>query len=465
MLPYTPLHHLLFAALAPLGISALVMTSGNASDEPICLDNAEARRDLQGIADHWLLHDRDIVRRADDSVVQLLADGPLYLRRSRGYAPVPVAVRDLPAGPPVLAVGPELKNTVCLLKENRAFLSPHIGDLANLKAYEFFQETVATLQQVLECAPAIIAHDLHPDYLSTRWAREQAADGLQLVPVQHHHAHLVAVQAEHGLMGPTLGLILDGTGYGTDGTIWGGEILAGDAHRFERLGHFQPIPLPGGDAAIKAPWRVVVSQFRTVFGTDPAAWPRLPVLAGRPVAQILAMLERGINSPLTSSCGRLFDAVAALTGGWAEVHYEAQAAIELMALTTREATAAASPFAGVSPPCTTDNQTLVLPTGSIITAVVQALAAGATPPQISARFHRTLSDLLTAAMVIASERTNLQDVVLAGGVFQNEILLGDLTASLQAAGLRPWRPLQTPPNDGQVALGQAVIARCLTTSG
>ena len=241
MLAYTPLHILLLEALAPLGVTALVMTSGNAGNEPICLGNEEALTRLEGIADHWLLHDRDIVRRADDSVVQWLPDGPLFFRRSRGFAPVPVALSGtLADGDPVLAVGPELKNTICLLQENRAFLSPHIGDLANLEANLFFRETAATLQIILECAPRIIAHDLHPGYFSTAFAREQP--DVTLVGVQHHHAHLAAVLAEHGLDRPVIGLIMDGTGFGTDGTIWGGEILVGNARAFTRLAHLDCVP-------------------------------------------------------------------------------------------------------------------------------------------------------------------------------------------------------------------------------
>ena len=306
MLPYTPLHHLLFDRLGDRGVNALVMTSGNASDEPICLGNEEARTRLGNIADAWLVHDRDIVRRADDSVVQLLEDGPLFFRRSRGYAPVPVI---MPAshGVDVLAVGPELKNTVCLLKEDRAFLSPHIGDLENLAAYEFFTESLATLQAVLECTPTVIAHDLHPGYFSTRFARES---GRETIGVQHHHAHLAAVMAEHGRAERTLGLIMDGTGYGTDGTIWGGEVLAGDLRDFERVGHLETVPLPGGDAAIRAPWRTAVSYLRHTFGDD---LPELPWLADHPVAPVLEMLDQGDQFPthqqLRSAfrCGRRSD--------------------------------------------------------------------------------------------------------------------------------------------------------------
>lgn len=463
MLAYTPLHILLLDELAGRGVGCLVMTSGNAGDEPICLDNDEARTRLQGIADHWLLHDRGILRRADDSVLQALPDGPLFFRRSRGYAPVPVLLQGVLAeGAPVLAVGPELKNTVCLLKENRAFLSPHIGDLENLEANAFFQETVRTLQEVLECAPRVVAHDLHPGYFSTQFARDLPE--VTPVGVQHHHAHLAAVCAEHGLAGPVIGLIMDGTGYGNDGTIWGGEVLVGDPAGFTRFAHLQTAPLPGGDAAVRAPWRMAVSRLRQAFGDDVARWPALPWLAERPVAPVLEILAKGLNSPATSSCGRLFDAVAALTGGWLEVSYEAQAAVELMALTTVDEVARAEPFArcqltaaGPSP--------LVLPVEDLLRGAAQAVAAGAPPAEISARFHRTLLDLLAAAAQAAHRATGLTDVVLAGGVFQNEILLQGMLQSLAAVGLRPWRPVRCPANDGAVALGQAAVARARLAAG
>ncbi len=444
MLPYTPLHHLL---LERLETGALVMTSGNNSDEPICLSNDEARTKLGTIADALLLHDRKIIRRADDSVMQILQDQPFFFRRSRGFAPVPIFVRD--DGPDILAVGPELKNTICVLKNDRAFLSPHIGDLENLQAFEFFQETISTLQGVLECTPAIIAHDKHPGYFSTQWAQKQSC---RLVPVQHHHAHMVAVMAEHQLEGQAIGLIMDGTGYGEDGTIWGGEILAGDAKGFTREGHFEPVALPGGDAAIKAPWRTAVSYLRHAVGADSVKdW--LPgTYADLAVGPVLEILEKGINSPLTSSCGRLFDAVAALTGLWTEAHYEAQAAIELMALTTPEAVRAAQPW-------DRPESSLILPVRPFIVATAEAVIQGVAPQEISARFHRTLIDTLASAAQLAAQKTGINQVVLAGGVFQNEILMGGLMDALSALGLHPLRPLQTPANDGSIALGQAVIAR------
>ena len=468
MLPPTPLHHLLFDALAHHGIDALVMTSGNLSDEPICLGNEEAQRRLGGIADAFLLHDRDILRRADDSVAQVLPGGPQLLRRSRGYAPVPVFLRGCDQAPPVLAVGAELKSAVCLLKDGRGFLSPHIGDLSTVEAVEFFEETIATLQDVLECEPAVIAHDLHPGYASTAWARKQAASGREILAVQHHHAHLAAVQAEHGLEGPTVGLIMDGTGYGMDGTIWGGELLVGNAGGFTRAGHFEPVPLPGGDAAIRAPWRQAVSYLRHAYGPDffSAHPDEFPFQGDRPVEPVLEMLAKGVNSPLSSSCGRLFDAVAALVGPWTDAAYEAQAAIELMALTDHASVARARPFSAVlaelievEPPSGgTGEGMLSLPVAPIIRAVREARRAGVAPAEISAMFHRTMIDLLGCAAAWAAGRYGLKDVVLGGGVFQNELLVVGVEQALTDAGLRVWRPMQVPAGDGAIALGQAVIA-------
>ena len=458
MLAYTPLHVLLLERLAARGVQALVMTSGNASEEPICIDNQQALERLGPIADALLLHDRDILRRADDSVLQVIPCGPLVFRRGRGLAPVPVHLdADLHPGPPVLAVGPELKNTVCLLKEDRAFLSPHIGDLENLEANSFFRESVDKLQAVLECRPTVIAHDLHPGYFSTQHAR--GLGDVRLVGVQHHHAHLAAVLAEQHLDEPVVGLIMDGAGYGTDGTIWGGEILIGDARSFRRFAHLQTVPLPGGDAAVRAPWRMAVSHLRQAFGSDPADWPDLPWLQDHPVSQVLEMLERKVNSPLTSSCGRLFDAVAALTGRWPEVHHEAQAASEFMALTDMAQVREAEPLAQPELRASGDGQPRVLATSPLVRAVARAVACGEDAAVISARFHRTLIDMLCHAALAAAQESGLNNVVLGGGVLQNEIMMMGLMSGLPDFDLQPWRSVQLSPNDGAVALGQAVVAR------
>ncbi len=459
MLPYTPLHHLLFAALKNPGIRTLVMTSGNPGSDPICLDNDGARNHLGGIADALLLHDRDIVRRADDSVLQVLPleAEPVMFRRGRGYAPVPLILGGVKTGPEILAVGPELKNTVCVLKENRGFISPHIGDLENLQTNRFFTETIATLTDLLECRPRVIAHDLHPGYFSTRWARQSAAQDpvIKLVPVQHHHAHLAAVLAEHGHRGPALGLILDGTGYGTDGTVWGGELLLGDTAHFRRVGHLETVALPGGEAAIKQPWRTAVSYLRTAFGPDSAVWPALPFLAEHPVQPVLEILAKNLNCPLTSSCGRLFDAVAALCGHWATAHYEAQAAMEFMALTNPDEVNAAEAFP-LKMEVPADG---IIPVTPLVRACATAIAGGAPCAVVSARFHRTLIELLASATASAATRAGVATVVLAGGVMQNEILLAGLMQALGRAGYQVLRHRELPPGDGAIALGQAVIAR------
>ncbi len=468
MLPTTPLHHLLLDEARRLDIPALVMTSGNLSDEPICLSNEQARERLEKIADVFLLHDRDILRRADDSVLQVVAGRPLLLRRARGFAPVPVFVRGSEDAPPVLAVGPELKNTVCLLKDGRAFVSPHIGDLGTLEADNFFRETVATLQDLLECEPQVIAHDLHPGYAATRWAQENAG-GRRLLGVQHHHAHLAAVLAEHGVDRPAVGLIMDGTGYGADGTIWGGEILVGDAGAYRRAGHFETVPLPGGDAAIRAPWRQAVSYLRYAYGDDFfAANPaEFPFQDDRPVGPVLEALARGVNAPLTSSCGRLFDALAAMVGPWAEAGYEAQAAIEFMALTDHDGVTRAQPFRSVlealdrSRAAAGDDGALLLPVASMVRAVREARRAGLAPGAVSAMVHGTLVEMLARAAEWTAARFGVQDVALAGGVFQNELLLAALECRLAATSLRVWRPEQLPAGDGAVSVGQAAVAAAM----
>ncbi len=323
-LPYTPLHHVL---LADGGFLALVMTSGNLSEEPIAIDNQEAVTRLAGLADFFLVHNRDILLRCDDSVVRPSGGRVRQWRRSRGYVPVPVFLRE--ELPPVLAVGGELKNTICLIKGRHAFLSQHIGDLENLEAYRFFEEAVRHLKRILEVEPQLVAYDLHPDYFATRWALAQT--GMERVGVQHHHAHIASCMAENHLEGKVIGVALDGTGYGTDGNIWGGEVLLADYTGFERAAHFAYVRMPGGAVAIHEPWRMAVSYLWQHFGEAFLDYPLRFVqqLDRRRIAVLLRMLERGVNSPLTSSCGRLFDAVAALVGIRQRVTYEAQAAIEL----------------------------------------------------------------------------------------------------------------------------------------
>ena len=305
------------------------MTSGNISEEPIAIDNAEAVERLRGLADYFLVHNREILLRADDSVVRVAGGRARQVRRSRGYVPAPIFLKE--ELPPVLAVGGELKNTICLTRGREAFLSQHIGDLENLESYKFFESTVAGLKRILEIEPQILAYDLHPDYFSTRWALAQ--EGMERVGVQHHHAHIASCMAENHLDGRVIGFALDGTGYGLDGNVWGGEVLVCDYRGFERLAHLEYIPMPGGSAAILEPRRMAISYLFHHFGRD--FWDLdIPFVRGldRPRTEtLLRLIERGINSPLTSSTGRLFDAVAALAGVREHVNYEAQAAIELEA--------------------------------------------------------------------------------------------------------------------------------------
>ena len=466
MLASTPLHLLLFDRVQELGVEALVMTSGNAADEPVCIGNDEAVERLAGIADAWLLHDREIVRRADDSVLQVVAGAHVLVRRSRGLAPAPIPV-DVPVTGPVLAVGGDLKGAVCLLKGGWAFLSPHIGDLEDSRTRDFFHETVGGLTALLDGEPVALAHDRHPGYAGAGWARDEARRrDITAVGVQHHHAHLVAVQAEHGLRGPCVGVILDGTGYGDDGAIWGGELLLGDASGFTRVGCLEPFPLPGGDAAIRAPWRTAVSCLRAAGlaegGADALAL-RWPFLAGRPVASLLEMLDRDVSCPPTTSCGRLFDAVATLAGVRGEVLYEAQAALELMALADAEAVAAAPVLPGVLEDlrrrkCGVADAPRLLPVVAIIRAVAARLQAGDDAAMISAAFHCTLIDMLAEAAAAAATQAGGVPIVLGGGVFLNELLTAGLVARLQAGGHTVYRPQRVSPGDGGLALGQAVIA-------
>jgi hydrogenase maturation protein HypF len=445
MLPYTPLHHLLLRQ----GFTALVMTSGNLSEEPIAIDNEEAFDRLAGIADGFLVHDRDIYLRSDDSVVRCVAGETRFLRRSRGFVPVPVFLRQ--PLPPILACGAELKNTVCLTKGDQAFISQHIGDLENLATYEFFQKTIAHLRRILDMRPEILACDLHPDYLSTRWADEQV--DLPKVRVQHHHAHIVSCMAEHRLEGTVIGVSCDGTGYGPDGTVWGGEILAADARGFERAAHLACVPMPGSAAAIKEPWRMAVSFLQDAFGPS-LGGRELPVLQEAGPDKVLlmqAMIARRINAPLTSSLGRLFDAVAAIAGLRSRVSYEGQAAMELE-MAARDATDAIYDYAWEA-----DRPIRMLP-APIIRGVLADIDRGVSVSTISVKFHNTLIRLLADLCDRLRRERDLNRVVLSGGVFQNARLLSGLIAALMARGFEVYSHRRVPANDGGIALGQAVIA-------
>jgi hydrogenase maturation protein HypF len=452
MLPYTPLHVLMMEE--PSG--PLVMTSGNVSEEPITRDNQAAFKKLHGIADYFLSHNRDIHLRGDDSVVRVVNDVPRQVRRSRGYVPIPVFLPSSMASmPQVLALGGELKNTICLTKKNRAFLSQHVGDLENLETYDFFKLTVSHLRRILDIRPEVMVHDLHPDYLSSGFAREQTE--LAPLAVQHHHAHIVSCFAEHGVEGPAIGLAMDGTGLGLDGAIWGGEVLLCDTVSFSRRAHLGYVPLPGGDAAAKSPWRMGLVYLYHAYGEAlfDLAIPFVQELDRETASIILQMVQRRVNSPLTSSCGRLFDGVSAILGLRKEIAYEGQAAIELeMCRDPDEEGAYAFHI-------DTGAGEWIMETTPIIQGVVTDLIGGKGPDVISGRFHNTLIKMLHRICTIIRTESGIEQVALSGGVFQNETLLSGLTKVLGADGFEVLSQSLVPANDGGLSLGQAVIAGML----
>jgi len=447
-LPYTPLHHLLFQSGK---FESLVMTSGNLSEEPIAIDNEEAIRRLNQIADAFLVHDREIVRRCDDSVARVTAGQPQKLRRSRGFVPVPVQLEKETQA--VLAVGGELKNTVCVVRGSEAFLSQHVGDLENLESYRFFEEAVQHLQRILETEPKVIAHDLHPDYFSTKWAQERT--GVELVGVQHHHAHVAACMAENHLDGKVIGIALDGTGYGTDGAIWGGEVLVSDYAGFERAAHFEYVPLPGGAAAIHEPWRMAVSYLAKHFGKDveKLGLPFLAEIDSRKLSVVLQMMEREINSPRTSSCGRLFDAVAALVGLRGTVNFEAQAAVELEMAARDSGSEAAYPL-----DLNLHGAIWQIGTKSLLEWLVRDVRKQTNVAEISRKFHNGLALVLVEAAEKIRERTKLNRVCLSGGCFLNALLLETMIAEMKERSFEVFFHTEVPAGDGGISLGQAVIA-------
>ena len=454
-LPYTPLHHLLFAAG---GFRALVMTSGNRSEEPIAIDNEEAVRCLRGIADSLLVHDRDILLRCDDSVVRSAGGAPRQMRRSRGYIPMPVFLNE--ALPPVLAVGGELKNTICLTKGRHAFLSQHIGDLENLGSYNFFEEAVEHLQRILEIEPRVIAYDLHPNYFSTRWAL--ARDGVEKVGVQHHHAHVASCIAENGLDGKAkvIGFALDGTGYGTDGHIWGGEVLLADYVGFERAAHLAYVPMPGGEAAIREPWRMALS-YLTHCGLKLEDLPSMARVEAKKAELVLRMLEKKVNCPLTSSCGRLFDAVAALLGVRETVNYEAQAAIELEML-ARDSTDECPYCFALVEENEGVNEGWIIETQPLWQEMLADLKHKVPASAISRRFHLGLVAVLAEIASRLRQRTGVDRICLSGGSFNNLQLFERLQARLIEDAFQVFSHREVPAGDGGLSLGQAVVAarRC-----
>jgi len=449
MRPYTPLHQLL---ASDTGVP-LVMTSGNLSDEPIAFSDDDARERLRRIADRFLVHDRPIATRTDDSVVRVLRERPLMLRRSRGYVP---ASLDLPvaASRHLLGVGAEQKNAFCVAKGDRAWPSHHIGDLKNYETLHSLETGIEHFERLFEVTPELLVHDLHPDYLSTRYALGR--EDVRLFSVQHHHAHLAATLAEHGETGPAVGAIFDGTGYGTDGTVWGGEILVGGLDRIERCGRIRPIRMPGGERAVAEPWRMAASWLTEMQMPLPPAFADI----AQPRWNMVARLSiNGMGSPFTSSAGRLFDAVAALCGVRLEVTYEGQAAIEFEALADR---GAVDPY-----PLELEHRgtAVALDVRPTILAVVGDISAGVPVSTISARFHAGLAEATVAALVLVAQRQELDLAVLSGGVFQNRLLLELTCAGLDEARLRVLVPEKLPPNDGQIAFGQVAVAAARLAAG
>jgi len=445
MLPYTPLHHLLLAEGPPL----LVMTSGNRADEPIAYRDELVVEHLHGVADWFLTHDRPIARRVDDSVTRVFRGRAYPLRRSRGYVPLPIALGKR-YETSVLAVGAELKNTFCLTRGDRAFVSHHIGDLENEAALASFEEGVADFERLFDVAPAVVARDLHPDYLASRYAERR---GLPQVVVQHHHAHVAAVLADAGYGGCVIGVAFDGAGLGDDGAVWGGEFLVGDAGGCERAAHLAYVPLPGGDRAAREPWRMALSWLGAIYGDGglDAARRLLPAVPPATLELVWQAMRRGVNAPPTSSMGRLFDAVAALAGVRAVSNYEGQAAADLEQLADETATGRYAFALGDASPLPVD-------AAPVIDAIISDLRNGATAGVISARFHRAVAAMVADVAAGLRDKHGLNAVALGGGVFQNVTLLALAEDRLRDAGFNVLIHAQVPTNDGGLSLGQAAVA-------
>jgi hydrogenase maturation protein HypF len=450
MLPYTPLHHLLLAAVA----GPIVLTSGNRSDEPIAYHDDDAFDQLSGIADAYLSHDRAIHIRTDDSVVRTTTGREVLVRRSRGYVPEPVLTR-APFPRPLLAVGAELKNTFCLAKGARAVVSHHIGDLENPATLRSFTEGIEHFRRLLDIEPQAVAYDLHPEYLSTKYALDL---GLDAHGVQHHHAHIASCLADNGHDGPVIGVAFDGTGYGTDGTLWGGEFLVAGLGDFRRAGHLEPVPMPGGAAAIRQPWRMSAAYLRAAFPDGPPAGLDVVKRHEPHWPAIVAMAERGINAPVSSSAGRLFDAVAALLSVRDTINYEGQAAVELEQLADPGETGAyGCEITGAEP--------FGIRGADLVRAAAGDLLAGLAPPVIAARFHNGIVALIEDGCVRARQRWGLDTVALSGGVFQNLLVAERAAARLAARGFRVLTHSRVPCNDGGISLGQAVVAGARDRAG
>ncbi|MBW6520494.1 MAG: carbamoyltransferase HypF [Desulfoarculaceae bacterium] len=482
MLPYTPLHHLLFAT--PGCPQALVMTSGNRNGEPLCTGNGEAVSRLGDIADYFLLHNREIVTRVDDSVIRIMQGSPRILRRARGYVPSPIPLTQ--SLPPLLACGGGLKNTFCLVRDDMAFISQHIGDLANLESLAFFKESIYHFQELLETRPQLVVCDLHPDYLSSRHGQElERALGLPRLLVQHHHAHAVAVMAEHGLRDKVLAIILDGTGLGPDGTIWGGEILEATRTDCIRRGCLAPLPLPGGDAAAEQPWRMGLAALYHAFGEEGLQESHLPFslqgITEEKRTAVLAMMQNGFNSPLTTSCGRLFDAVAALLSIRLDSDFEGQAAMEVEALAQQwqetekkkeraqamDGPVSRAPEMDQARPeePKEDNGLFIIDSGVFIRRMFHDLQDGKSIPELAMGFHCWLIKSFAITINRLAVTSGIRTVVLSGGCLQNRIIMEGLFQALEQDGFQVFTGQDVPVNDGGISLGQAVIGGLRYVSG
>ena len=461
MLPYTPLHHLIIRESR----LPLIMTSGNVSDEPIAYKDSEALERLKGIADYFLVHDREIFMRCDDSVVKVVEDKETILRRSRGYAPSPVRLQySFPK--PVLACGAFLKNTFCLARGNHAFLSHHIGDLENTETMNSYETAIEHYKRLFSIEPEAIAYDLHPEYLSTKYALAQK-DTISKIGVQHHHAHIVSCMAENGIHHKVIGVAFDGLGYGDDNKFWGGEFLIADFSEYERAGHLDYVPMPGGEQAIKEPWRMAVSYLYQIYGNDIPLinTPLTPHFTGETktildhpkIKVLLKMLSQRIHCPLTSSMGRLFDGVASLLDLQHSVNYEGQAAIKLESIADEHITehypfdidVSAGARCGVP---------FIIQWQPIIKHILADVQCKVANPIISARFHNSIVDMVYQVCIILRGSKGINDVVLSGGVFQNTFLLCGLVKKLKLQGFTVYTHKKVPCNDGGISLGQAVIA-------
>jgi len=441
MLPYTPLHFLLLASYQ----HPLVMTSGNISEEPLVSSNEEALEKLSGIADCFLMHNRDIINKIDDSVTRIIAGREAVIRRARGYAPEPMLLPE--QLPEILSCGPEQKNTFCLTRDRHAFVSQHIGDLDNLPTLEYYERMIAFYKHIFRINPLIVAHDLHPAYLSTQYA--QSIGNVQLIGVQHHHAHIVSCMLENGITGQVIGIACDGTGYGLDGNLWGGEFLLVDYRSFARLGHFKYVRMPGGEKAIKKPYRMAYGYLYSLFGKEASAFQKyIETIDAQERLLMEQQMDKQLNAPLTSSCARLFDAVSALINIARHVRYEGEAAIRLESIIDEH----------VSDYYNFDLQEHILDPAPILKGIYKDLLSNVAPSIIAAKFHNTLINALTMVCQEISSHTGVKKICLSGGVFQNAYLLQGLVKQLTKQGLEVFWQQKVPANDGGISLGQVMIA-------